>query len=138
MSDALYHERILAHDRAPHHHGALPGATHTATIDNPLCGDVVTVHAIVEDGAIAAIAFEGRGCALSRAAASMMTDRVLGARVTEAVSLAAMFQAFVAEPLDAPVAGELGELDAFRGVRGVRSRRSCATLAWRALVGAIR
>lgn len=138
MSDALYHERILAHDRAPHHHGALPGATHEATIDNPLCGDTVTVRVIVEGDEIRAIAFEARGCALSRAAASMMTDRVLGAALADARSLGERFAAFVAEPLDAPVAEELGELDAFRGVRGVRSRRTCATLPWRALAAAIR
>lgn len=138
MSDALYHERILAHDRAPHHHGTLPGATHEATIDNPLCGDTVTVRVIVDGDAIREIAFEARGCALSRAAASMMTDRVLGAVLADARALGDRFAAFVAEPLDAPVAEDLGELDAFRGVRGVRSRRTCATLPWRALAAAIR
>ena len=65
--DELYQATILDHDRAPRNHGALAGATHTATIDNPLCGDVVTVQAQVDGDAIREIAFDGHGCALSRA-----------------------------------------------------------------------
>lgn len=132
--DRLYQAQIVAHDRAPHHCGPLPGATHAATIDNPLCGDVVTVRAIVDaDGRVAAIAFEGRGCALSRASASMMTDRVAGLTAPALAALADRFAAFVAEPIDAPVPPELADLAAFRGVRATRSRRACATLPWRAL-----
>jgi NifU-like protein involved in Fe-S cluster formation len=74
--DDLYQATIVDHDRAPRNHGPLAGATHHATIENPLCGDVVTVHARVVDGAVSEIAFEGRGCALSRAAASIMTTMV--------------------------------------------------------------
>jgi nitrogen fixation protein NifU and related proteins len=135
--DELYHQAIVEHDRHPHHHGPLPGATHAATIDNPLCGDVVTVRLIVDGDRIAAIAFEGRGCALSRAAASMMTERLMGAALADAPALAGAFERFVAEPREAAIPAELGELAAFRGVRAVRSRRTCATLPFRALVSAL-
>jgi len=136
-TDELYQATIVEHDRHPHHHGPLPGATHTATIDNPLCGDVITVRLIVVADRIDAIAFEGRGCALSRAAASMMTDRVIGTPIAGVPALVAEFDRFVAEPIDAPVPAELGELAAFRGLRAVRSRRTCASLPFRALVAAL-
>ncbi len=137
MSDELYHALIVAHDRAPHHHGPLAGATHRATIDNPLCGDVITVRLVVEQQRIGDIAFEGHGCALCRAAASLMTDRVLGASIDSLPDLVARFERFVAEPVGAPIAAELGDLATFRGVRGARSRGACALLPFRALIAAL-
>jgi nitrogen fixation NifU-like protein len=136
MTD-LYHALIVEHDRAPHHHGPLANATHTATLDNPLCGDVITLRLIVDGDQIRDLAFEARGCALSRAAASLMTDRVLGAPIDTLGALAARFEQFVQEPIDAAVPAELGELAAFVGLRGVRSRRGCATLPFRALIAAL-
>ena len=135
--DELYQQLIVAHDRAPHHCGPLPDATHAATVDNPLCGDVVTVRLVLAGDTIARIAFEGRGCALSRAAASLMTDRVAGSTIADATALRHNFERFVAEPPDAPVPDELGDLAAFRGVRAFRSRRTCATLAFHALARAL-
>jgi len=136
-ADELYQQLIVEHDRAPHNCGPLPDATHAATVDNPLCGDVVTVRIVLDGDTIRTIAFEGRGCALSRAAASLMTDRVAGQPVAAAHALAERFERFVAEPPAAPVPEELGELAAFRGVRAFRSRRSCATLAFHALTAAL-
>ena len=135
--DELYQATIVAHDRAPHHHGTLPDATHAATVDNPLCGDVVTVQARVVDGVIHDIAFEGRGCALSRAAASIMTTMVHGRSIADSQELASAFTRFVQTPPDAAVPDELGELRAFAGVRRFRSRRVCALLAFRALSHAL-
>jgi len=135
--DELYQQLIVAHDRAPHHCGPLPDATHAATVDNPLCGDVVTVRLVLAGDTIARIAFEGRGCALSRAAASLMTDRVAGSTIADATALRHNFERFVAEPLEAPVPDALGDLAAFRGVRAFRSRRTCATLAFHALARAL-
>ena len=135
--DELYRAAIVDHDRAPRNHGPLPGATHEATIDNPLCGDVVTIRLIADAGAVRAIAFEGRGCAVSRAAASMWTERATGAAIDELLALAGRFERFVGEPADAEIPGELGELAAFAGVRRYRSRRTCATLATRALIAAL-
>ncbi len=133
-SDALYHALIVEHDRAPRNEGPLPGATHVASLDNPLCGDIVTVRAIVQDSRVIDATFEARGCALCRAAASMMTTRAIGAPLGEIATLSARFESFVAGGIDDP---HLGELVAFRGVQMNRSRRTCATLPFRALAKAL-
>ena len=140
MSDPidLYQAAILAHDRAPHREGPLPGATHEATLDNPLCGDVVTMRVTLDGEIITDAAFEGRGCALVRAAASMLADRLIGARVQDVPALAARFDVFTRSAPADPVPDELGELAAFAGVRAFKSRRACATLPFRALVAALR
>jgi nitrogen fixation NifU-like protein len=133
----LYQAVILDHDRAPRNEGPLAGATHEATADNPLCGDVVTMRCIVDGDHVRAARFEGRGCALARAAASILTTRAAGATPTELRTLAATFEQFVRDAPDAPVP-DLGELAAFAGVRAAKSRRTCATLAFRALLEALR
>jgi nitrogen fixation NifU-like protein len=129
----LYQATIVDHDRAPRNQGALVGATHQATVDNPLCGDVVTVQARIVDGTLCDVAFDGRGCALSRAAASIMTTMLRGAAPEDARRLAAAFEQFVQSAPDSAVPDELGELRAFSGVRRFRSRRLCALLPFRAL-----
>ncbi len=163
---ALYQAVIVDHDRAPRNHGPLADATAHATVDNPLCGDVVTVHlrrdaadadaadaadaaaANADTDRIGAIAFEARGCALCRAAASIMTGQVQGRRVDDARALAARFEAYVRAPApaaagqaaagtDDTVDADLGELTAFAGVRAFRSRQACATLPFRALLAAL-
>lgn len=132
--DQLYQAVIVEHDRALRNHGPLPGATHRATVDNPLCGDVVTLALVIgEGGAIRDVAFEGQGCALSRAAASLLTTRLAGGTVAAAHALAAELEAYLASPPEAPAPASLGELAVFGGVRAFRSRRACVTLALRAL-----
>jgi nitrogen fixation NifU-like protein len=135
---ALYHATIVEHDRCPQHHGPLLAATHEATLDNPLCGDQVTMRVRIVDGVITEAAFEGRGCALSRAGASIAATRSRGAPPPPGRALAASVEAFVSAPVGDPVAPELGELAAFVGVRAFKSRRSCACLALRALTAALR
>ena len=135
--DDLYQATIVDHDRAPRNLGALAGATHHATVDNPLCGDVVTMHIRVADGAVQEVAFEGRGCALSRAAASIMTTMVQGRPVDASRQLATAFEQFVQSAPDAAIPDELGDLRAFSGVRRFRSRRVCAMLAFRSLIQAL-
>jgi nitrogen fixation NifU-like protein len=137
MTDELYQATIVDHDRAPRNAGALAAPTHQATIDNPLCGDTVTLHARIEGGVIRGIAFEGRGCALSRAAASIMTTMVHGRTTDASRELAAAFERFVQAAPDAAVPEGLGELRAFAGVRRFRSRRVCALLGFRALLRAL-
>ena len=137
MTDALYPALIVEHDRNPRHRGELAGATHRATVDNPLCGDVVTVELVVDAGQIRAIACHGDGCALARAAASLMAVRLTDAPVAAVADLVASFAQLVSAPLDAPVPDALGDLAAFRGLRAVRSRRGCATLPFRALTAAL-
>lgn len=134
---SLYNDIIVRHDRHPHHEGPLAGETHHATVDNPMCGDVVTMHFTV-GGAIEAATFEARGCSLSRAAASMLTELATGKSPVEVAALAARVEAFVMSPPDAPVPGDLGELGAFANVRAFKSRRTCVTLAFRAAVQALR
>jgi nitrogen fixation protein NifU and related proteins len=135
--DSLYQATIVAHDRAPHHAGTLPDPTHQATADNPLCGDVVTVQARLADGVVRDIAFEALGCALSRAAASIMTTMVLDHDLAAARALAAHFERFVQSPPDAAIPADLGDLTAFAGVRRFRSRRVCALLPFRALLASL-
>jgi nitrogen fixation NifU-like protein len=141
--DELYQATIVDHDRAPRNAGALADPTHQATIDNPLCGDTVTLHARIEGGVIRDIAFDGRGCALSRAAASIMTTMVHGRTTDASRELAAAFERFVRTPPETAIpdepngSEELGELRAFAGVRRFRSRRVCALLGFRALLRAL-
>lgn len=135
--DELYQATIVDHDRAPRNQGTLQNATHRSTVDNPLCGDVVTVEVRIADGAVCDIAFEGRGCALSRAASSIMTTMVAGHGTDAARRLAAAFEQFVQSAPDAAIPDELGELRAFAGVRRFRSRRVCALLPFRALIQAL-
>jgi nitrogen fixation NifU-like protein len=135
--DDLYQATIVEHDRAPRNHGPLAGASHQATADNPLCGDVVTLRARIVDGIISEIAFEGRGCALSRAAASIMTTMVRDRTVDDARRLAAAFEHCVRAAPDAAIAEDLGDLRSFAGVRRFRSRRVCALLPFNALLQAL-
>jgi len=133
----LYQTLIVEHDRRPHNEGPLPGATHEATIDNPMCGDVVTVRMIVEGDRVRDVAFEAKGCALSRAAASLMTERIRDARVDTLRPLAAQIEALVHADPDAPIDSDLGDLGALAGVRRFKSRRTCATLPFRALIASL-
>ena len=135
--DDLYQAVIVDHDRAPRNHGPLASATHEATADNPLCGDIITLHLRIEGGVIRDLSFEGRGCALSRAAASNLTTMLRDRPLASAHALASAFDAFVQSAPDAPADAQLGDLTAFAGVRRFRSRRACATLPLRALAAAI-
>lgn len=135
--DELYQATIVEHDRAPRNYGPLAGATHHATVDNPLCGDVVTVRARVVDGVVSEIAFEGRGCALSRASASIMTTMLRDRTVEDSRRLAGSFEHCVQSTPDAAIADDLGELRSFAGVRRFRSRRACALLPFKALIQAL-
>lgn len=135
--DELYQATIVDHDRAPRNCGRLASATHHATVDNPLCGDVITVQARISDGAVQDLVFEARGCALSRAAASIMTTMVRDRTPDAARRLAAAFEHFVGTAPEAGIPDELGDLRAFAGVRRFRSRRVCALLAFRTLMQAL-
>ncbi len=130
---ALYNELILEHDRRPRNLGPLPSATHEAGEDNPLCGDEITLRLLAPAGRIEVARFEGRGCALSRASASLMTEALAGRRFDEALALARAFEASLAGEGPAPAPG----LEAFAGVRDFPSRATCAALAWRALRAAL-
>ena len=139
MNDAvrqLYQAIIVEHGKSPRCRGPLPGATHEATVDNPLCGDRITLRLVVDDGAIWAAAFEAQGCTLSLAAASLLTTRLQAASLSDARALIDRFAAFVREAPGAPLP-DLGDLTAFAGVRDFKSRQLCATLPAQAFLRAL-
>jgi nitrogen fixation NifU-like protein len=135
----LYQEVILDHSRHPRHFGALADATHKGEGHNPLCGDRVTVYLHVNDaGRVAEITFEGRGCAISQASASLMTDLVKGRTVAEAESLMGGFIHLVKGEDANGLAGEDRErLDVMAGVSAFPMRVKCATLAWHTMKSAL-
>ena len=138
MSDLsdLYQEVILDHNRRPRNFGRLDGSSQHAEGFNPLCGDRVSVYVRIDGDRISAVAFEGSGCAISKASASLMTDRVKGCTVVEARDLVERFQRMVTTPTDRGVE-DLGKLSALAGVREFPVRVKCASLAWHTLKAAL-
>ena len=138
MSDLsdLYQEVILDHNRRPRNFGRLDGSSQHAEGFNPLCGDRVSVYVRIDGDRISAVAVEGSGCAISKASASLMTDRVKGGTVVEARDLVERFQRMVTTPTDRGVE-DLGKLSALAGVREFPVRVKCASLAWHTLKAAL-
>lgn len=132
----LYQEVILEHSRKPRNYGLLPSANHKAEGFNPLCGDHYTVFVNVRDGAISEIAFQGAGCAISKASASMMTQSLKGKSTEEAEVTFTRFHDLVTG--HSGDTGQLGKLAVFAGVSEFPLRVKCATLAWHALRAALR
>lgn len=127
----LYQEIIIDHNRKPRNFGELPGANRKAKGDNPLCGDRLQVQLHVREGRITGISFEGQGCAISTASASLMTEAVQGKTVDEAEALFAQVRALLTG--DGAPTDELGKLQALVGVREYPMRVKCATLPWHTL-----
>jgi nitrogen fixation NifU-like protein len=128
----LYQEVILDHSRHPRHYGALEGASHKAEGYNPLCGDRVTVYLkLGEGGRVADITFEGKGCAISQASASMMTDLLKGRDAAEAEKLMQGFLHLVkGEQATGLSEDDRETLDVMSGISEFPMRVKCATLAW--------
>jgi len=128
----LYQSVILDHNKKPRNFRELAVANRTAAGVNPLCGDSVTIYLVVEDGVITDVGFQGSGCAISTASASLMTEAVKGRSVAEAERIFADFHTMVtSDPkTDAVHESELGKLSVFSGVREFPMRVKCATLAW--------
>lgn len=142
MSDLreLYQEVILDHNKSPRNFRELADADHHAHGDNPLCGDVVTVYVKLDDGTLGEVTFQGSGCAISQASASMMTEAVRGKSLEEARALASRFRMLLTEDAPAgaePAAADLGKLAVFSGVKEYPMRVKCATLAWHTLTAAL-
>ena len=132
----LYQEVILDHNRRPRNFGPLPTANRRAEGHNPLCGDRVTVYLDLVDGRLQDIAFQGSGCAISTASASLMTEALKGLTLEEARDLFKGFHDLVTLGA-AEGSPELGKLAVFTGVREYPMRVKCATLAWHALMAAL-
>ena len=129
----LYQEIILSHNKRPRNEGDLPGHTHEAEGYNPLCGDRVRVFLKVEDGVVAGVTFHGDGCAISRASASMMTERLKGCPAADIKKRVAEVVEMLAGPVEPNLELEtVGDLAALAGVRKFPARIKCATLAWHA------
>ena len=136
--DDLYQEVILDHQRHPRNYARLPNANRTAEGNNPLCGDHVTVYLDVADGVIRNIGFEGEGCAIAKASASLMTSAVKGRTVDEASEIFKRFHQMVMRGKDPCYDLEaLGKLAAFSGVGAFPVRVKCANLAWHTLQAAL-
>jgi nitrogen fixation NifU-like protein len=132
----LYQDVILEHSKNPRNYRALEAANRTAEGFNPLCGDHFKVFLDVEDGRIRDVSFEGSGCAISKASASMMTQAVKGKRTEEVEALFEKFHRVVTGK-NGVEADDLGKLAAFSGVSEFPIRVKCATLAWHALHAAL-
>lgn len=134
----LYQEIILDHNKRPRNFRHPEHATHQARGDNPLCGDKVTVYLTVEDGVVRDVAFEGRGCAISTASASLMTEIVKGRRIEDARELFRRFHAMVTGTEPEGIDDEdLDKLQVLSGVREYPMRVKCATLSWHTLAAAL-
>ena len=137
LEDELYREIILDHWRSPRHYGEVESPQVRIHGDNPLCGDEVLLTLRFDDGHIADIAFNGHGCSISRASASMMCEQVFGDGVDDAEDLARRFRAMMLEGGD-PDELDLGDLEALQGVARMPARVKCAVLPWNALREALR
>jgi len=134
----LYQSVILDHNKSPRNQGVPAGADREASGDNPLCGDQITVHLKLEDGKVASIGFEGHGCAISTASASLMTEAVKGHSTDEVEQLFQDFHRLVtSDPRSEPDIDTLGKLAVFAGVREFPMRVKCATLGWHTLRAAL-
>lgn len=140
MSDLtdLYQEVILDHNKRPRNYGPMKAPDRQARGHNPLCGDLVTVFVRLNGPLIEDVRFEGSGCAISKASASLMTEAVRGRSTADALSLLERFQTALTTPPDqATDSDSLGKLAALIGVREFPMRVKCATLAWHALRSAL-
>ena len=135
--DDLYQEILLDHYRRPRNYGPLPSADREVEGHNPLCGDRLSLRLRLDGERVEEVRFEGSGCAISTASASMMTEAVKGRSRQEALALAERFRALLTDAAAPPATDELGELVALVGVRAFPMRVKCATLAWHALRSAL-
>jgi len=134
----LYQEVILDHNRRPRNFGPLAEATRTANGHNPLCGDRLRLYLRLDGDRIGDISFEGSGCAISKASASLMTEAVKGRQIADAMDLFERFHQVVTTPMDQPVDdAAVGKLAALAGVREFPARVKCASLAWHTLKAAL-
>lgn len=137
LSD-LYQQIIVEHNRSPRNFKKLPHASNAAEGSNPLCGDQIRVELQLDGDRIADIGFQGSGCAISQASASLLTGAVLGKTTSEAEALFREVHAMLTSATDAPVdASRLGKLAALAGVRRFPVRVKCASLSWHTLHAAL-
>ncbi|MEO6886997.1 MAG: Fe-S cluster assembly sulfur transfer protein SufU [Jatrophihabitantaceae bacterium] len=142
---SLYQEVIIDHARRPHNFGPLEGATCTLDGHNPLCGDQLTLYLTLDDDTISAIGFEGAGCAISQASASLMTDAMKGLSREQALALFTRVHTMLTVAPDGPEdaggsepAAGVGKMVALSGIWEYPTRVKCASLAWQTLRSALK
>ncbi|HXX68722.1 MAG TPA: SUF system NifU family Fe-S cluster assembly protein [Polyangiaceae bacterium] len=128
---SLYRELIVEHGQRPRNVGPLPEATHEAKTENPLCGDSVIIQLLVNSDCIVAARFQARGCMISRASASVLSELIVDRKAAEALAMADVLAVLVDASVPAPT--DAGPLEPLRGVRDFPARKACATLPWEAL-----
>ena len=133
----LYQQIIVDHNRSPRNFKRVDDASRTAQGYNPLCGDRIELFVKLDEGRISDIGFQGKGCAISQAAASLMTGAVKGKTMAEAEALFERFHGMVTSDPASPADASLGKLAAFAGVRQFPSRVKCAILSWHTLHAAL-
>ena len=134
----LYQQTIVEHNRSPRNFKTLDHPTHEAQGDNPLCGDRIALQLKVDGNVIREVGFQGSGCAISQASASLMTSAVVGKTAADAERLFRAFHDMVVGGVDAPAdPAVLGKLAAFSGVKQFPARVKCANLAWHTLHAAL-
>ena len=135
----LYQEIILDHNRRPRNYREVEDSTHHAEGNNPICGDEISVYLRVDDNKVADIGFQGEGCAISKASASLMTSDVKGKSVKEAMERFEQVKGMLTGTEENPdILDEMGNIACLSGVRRFPARIKCATLAWHALRAAIK
>jgi nitrogen fixation NifU-like protein len=134
---ALYQEVILDHYRRPRNRGTLDEPTGSASLRNPLCGDEVDVQVQLRDGTVADVKFGGRGCSISQASASMMTELVKGRTPDEVHALGERFAEMIRGSVEAAKDATLGQARALSGVSRFPTRVRCALIAWEAMERAV-
>jgi nitrogen fixation NifU-like protein len=135
---ALYQEVILDHYRRPRNKGSLAAPTGSASLRNPLCGDEVDVQVELRDGTVADVKFGGRGCSISQASASMMTELVKGRTPEEVRALGERFAEMIRGDTGAAADKALGQARALAGVSRFPTRVRCALIAWEAMARAVK
>ena len=133
----LYQEVILDHNRSPRNFGTLEEADLQADGHNPLCGDRLSIAVKVDNGVVTDVRFQGSGCAISQASASLMTEGIKGKTLDEARALFERFHRLVTDQTAPADDASLGKLSVFGGVRDYPARVKCAILAWHTLLAAV-
>ena len=135
--DDLYQDVVLDHSRRPRNFKPIEDADRSQEGFNPLCGDRITVYMTLDGEVISDVSFEGSGCAISKASASMMTESIKGKSRAEAEDIFGSFRAMITRESDAVDREKLGDLEILEGVSAYPTRIKCATLSWHAMHAAL-
>ena len=134
--EEIYQEVLLSHNEHPNNFETLSDATHQAYGHNPLCGDEISIFIIINEEKIEKISFQGEGCAICKASASLMTEALKGLSIEEARTKSQVFIQLLNDEKQ-PIPNDLGEMEALLGVRKFPARLKCATLAWHTFLNAL-